>query len=206
MSEILVWPTSIIPNKMSWQLAGNNIGFTSPFTGDDQVVEFPGSRWIASLQFENVKDSTAPALESLIWSLNGRAGRIKLWDFAAGYLSNPRIVQGAPVVAAANQQGRLLTTRGWLPDVVVLRLGDWFEVNGELKRVTADCVSDGVGNATLRFTPMLRRPPPAGTPLTVDRPCGTFRLQDDKQGEFARERKRIIRSAVTLNFTETWST
>lgn len=206
MSEILEWPVSLIPNKMSWQLAGNNTGFTSPFTGDEQVVEFPGSRWVVSLQFENVKDTSALSLETLIWSLNGRAGRIKLWDFAAGYLSNPRIAQGAPVVAAASQQGRVMTTRGWLPDVTVLRMGDWFEVNGELKRVTANCVSDGVGNATIHFTPMLRRAPPAGTPLTLNRPCATFRLQDDKQGEFSRERKRIIRSAVTLNFSETWST
>lgn len=206
MSEIIEWPVSLRPKKMSWKLEANNVGFASPFTQDEQIVEFPGSRWVISIQFENVSGKLATQLETLVWSLNGRAGRIRIWDFAAGYLSTPRVVHGTPIVATANQQGRLLTTRGWTPDVIVLKAGDWFEVNGELKRVTADCVSDGVGNATVRFTPMLRRSPPAGTPLAVDRPRGIFRLQDDKQGEFSRERKGGIRSSVTLNFSETWST
>ena len=186
MSDVIDWPIDLIPTDMTWALEANNVSYESPFTKDVQVVSMPGSRWVTTLTFTDVVGAKRQLLETTVMALNGMAGRVRLWDFGARLVGSPQPVLGAPVVSAAGQTGVFLATRGWSPDSLVLRLGDWVSVNGELKRIRADVVSDGVGQATLPIFPMLRSSHPAGTPLQVDRPCGIFRLSGDNQGKFSR--------------------
>lgn len=80
-----------------------------------------------------------------------------------------------------------LTSRGWSPNTLVLRRGDWVQVGDELKRVIADVTSDLSGAALIRVAPMLRANHPSGTPLVVDRPCGVFHLKDESAVMFDRE-------------------
>jgi hypothetical protein len=74
---------------------------------------------------------------------------------------------GTPLVAGASQTGASLNTDGWPATTTVLKAGDYFSVNGELKMVTADCVSDASGNATVEFAPILRSAPADNAALTL---------------------------------------
>lgn len=196
MAEILEWPAILVPNEMSLQMLSNSKIFQSPFSGSSQTASFPGSRWSISVTFNNRKDRDARALEALIAELDGVAGRVRLWDFARG----GRAPVGTPIVSVAEQRGKLLSTRGWLPERLVLQRGDYITVNDELKKVTQDVRSDISGQAVIRISPQLRWPPVAGAPIECRKPTGVFRLSDENQGSFSRVPG--IFHSVTLQFVE----
>ena len=58
----------------------------------------------------------------------------------------------------------------------MLAEGDYFEVNGELKQLAADAVTDVGGNVTLDFEPPLRTAPANAAPIEVIAPKATFML------------------------------
>lgn len=57
--------------------------------------------------------------------------------------------------------------------------GDWFEVNGELKRATASLNSDASGFGYLQFEPPLVYSPSDNEPIIVNTPLGRFILADN---------------------------
>ena len=88
---------------------------------------------------------------------------------------------GTPLVNGSSQTGSSLITDGWPASKTVLRAGDYFSVNGELKQVTSDVLSDGSGNATIPFKPFLRGSPADNAPLTITRASCEMALVDDQQ-------------------------
>lgn len=64
---------------------------------------------------------------------------------------------------------------------VVVKAGDYIEVNGELKMVIADATTDGSGLATLEIEPPLRALVSTGQPITINNSKSTFLLVDDDQ-------------------------
>ena len=142
----------------------------------------------------------ARRLEALIFSLDGQAGRVRLWDFGARLVSSPQPVRGAPVVTEALAMRKTLTSRGWTRSTKVLLAGDWIQIRDELKRVLADVTSDLSGGALIRVAPMLRGDYPSGTPLPVSRPSGVFMLRDDKAVTF--QRSPGVFTDVSLSFVE----
>ncbi|ENG6269793.1 hypothetical protein ABU553_003759 [Yersinia enterocolitica] len=196
MAEILNWPSALVPSDMRIQMLSNSKIFESPFSGASQTVSSPGSRWTMTLTFKNRQDDEARALEALVAELDGVAGRVRLWDFARG----GRSPAGTPIVSQSEQMGKMLSTRGWLPNRLVLRAGDYITVNDELKKVIQEVRSDLSGQAVIRFSPQLRWPPNAGAPIECRKPTGIFRLADEKQGDFTRTPG--IFHAVTLQFVE----
>jgi hypothetical protein len=66
-------------------------------------------------------------------------------------------------------------TKGWPVSTSGLLLsGDWFEINGELKQLTAPVNSDGLGLAYLQFRPGLAASPADSDPVIVYQPFGRF--------------------------------
>jgi hypothetical protein len=63
-----------------------------------------------------------------------------------------------------------------LPASVVgtLLAGDYIEINGELKRVTAPVNSDAAGCATINFRPAMVNPPVDNDPVVIGNPMGRF--------------------------------
>lgn len=196
MAEILEWPAVIFPSEMSLLLQSNSKIFQSPFSGSSQTASFPGSRWAMTMTLKNRQEWEARALEALVADLDGVAGRVRLWDFARG----GRSPAGTPIVSQSKQMGKMLNTRGWLPERLVLKRGDYITVNDELKKVTQDVRSDISGQAVIRFSPQLRWPPVAGAPIECRKPTGIFRLADENQGSFSRIPG--IFHSVTLQFVE----
>jgi hypothetical protein len=74
---------------------------------------------------------------------------------------------GTPLVNGASQTGTTLVTDGWPNSTLVLKAGDYFVVNSELKIVTSDATSNGSGQLTISFSPDIRTSPSDNAPLTV---------------------------------------
>ncbi|HEV2324564.1 MAG TPA: carbohydrate binding domain-containing protein [Terracidiphilus sp.] len=92
-----------------------------------------------------------------------------------GALASTSGTQNLPMTTA-------LYTKGWPASVSALMLpGDQFQVGYRLHRVCEQVNSDGSGNATISVWPSLRETPPDGTPLTLNRPQGLFRLADNRR-------------------------
>lgn len=202
MAEVIDWPTDLIPSDMSLGLESMTRSFESPWTGSTQTTETPGAKVVMQVSFKALPVAQARRLEALIFSLDGQAGRVRLWDFGARLVSSPQPVYGAPVVTEALAMRKSLTSRGWTPGATVLRVGDWVQVGSELKRVLADVTADLAGGALIRLAPMLRGDHPSGTPISVSRPCGVFMLKDDKAVTF--QRSPGVFTDVSISFVESF--
>lgn len=160
----ITWPAGLVPSSTSMTLIENTAAFENPLTGTIQTLERPGARWSQSLSFNAMTGADRAELQAFLASLRGQANRAVLPVFGH---TNRGVGGGTPLVAGASQTGSSLNTDGWTASTVVLRAGDFFSVNGELKMVTADCVSDASGNATIQFAPILRASPADNAPLRL---------------------------------------
>ncbi|WPJ68573.1 hypothetical protein OMDBNIEC_00087 [Salmonella phage STP-SP5] len=192
---MLIWPEEIRPSNMEWYLSSNSVEFTSPFNGASQTVSYPGSRWEASLVFDNLNDWQSRKLEVILAKLDGKAGRVMIHDFGRW----GRAPMGKPVVNGASNTGTVLITKGWTPNRKVLWEGDYISVNGELKLITEDAWSDDSGNIVLQIAPMLRNIPPNGATIETQNPRGSFRLADNRNGV---GRQPAFNNSISLNFVE----
>jgi len=165
----------------TFRIVTNTMTHTSPLSGHTQTVEFPGQRWRLDWTFKPLQSANADIMKAFLISLNGRAGRFYGFDPAK---RTPRGVgTGTPLVNGASQTGTTLITDGWTTSQTgIMKKGDYFAVNGELKMITEDCNSDGSGNATLTFGPALRNSPGDNNAITVTNPVTTFMLDMDDPG------------------------
>lgn len=79
-------------------------------------------------------------------------------------------------VNGANQVGMVLNLKGAQNNTLILKVGEYFEVNGELKIVTSNVTSNGSGLAVVNFEPPLRNAPPDSSNLNLQTPKAKFRL------------------------------
>lgn len=167
----------VSPDKLDWSLKSNTVTFQSPLTSSVQTVEFPGARWTASFSLEYLTDDDAAILQAFLVRLRGQAGRFYLHNFAR---PRPRGAgtEGA-LVNGSGQSGTNLNTDGWQPSTTVLKAGDYVGINGELKMVVSDVVTNSVGAASITFEPPLRSSPADNSSITVNKPTATFMLTED---------------------------
>lgn len=169
--------TQQAPVTLEWALQSNTQTFTSPLNGTVQTMELPGARWRASFAFQNLSDADAATLQAFLTKLRGQANRFTLYNFARPKPNG--VGTGTPLVNGASQTGTTLVTDGWTASQTgILKAGDFFSVNGELKMCVADCNSDGSGNATITFEPPLRAAPADNAAITVTNPTTTFMLTE----------------------------
>lgn len=115
-------------------------------------------------------------LEAFLASMNGMAGRVRLWPHAregsAAY---------SPTVDGTMFDFRTLRAKGFPPNTLVLRAGDYLEVGGELKMVTGDVASDGGGLASwIPVAPPFRAAPADNAPIILYRPSAVMMLSADE--------------------------
>lgn len=138
---------------------------------------------IAAPQLENRGSPTSVVLTS-VGGVTRNADSFTTTFFSraadvASSVGGSRTVVG-PYVTTAGQVGRSLAVGGFTASTVgVLKAGDYFEVNGELKICTADVNSDLYGSATIQFSPPLRASPPAQTVINLNKPNCLMRLTDE---------------------------
>ena len=197
MSDILSWPAELEPAEVEFWPYFNTQRYESPFTRSGQTLEYPGCVWRAQYVFRNLTRDQLRAMEVLTLQLRGGAYRIRLGDFAFDEPAGP--AEGSAYVQDDDQTGILLRVSGCKPEQLYLQTGDYFTLNDELKRLTADAVADLDGQAVFYFEPPLRKSPAAGTPITVRQAYAVMRLDNDEQ---LRSRRKSLFSDRTMDFTE----
>lgn len=175
----LVLPDTTSFATFNFGLIANTQTFRSPLDRTVQTLELTGTRWRVDYRLVPMKRIRAAPWASFLAELNGQSGRFYAIDPSA---VSPQGSGGsdAPLVNGTLQTGKLLITDDWtVSQTGLLVPGDYFEVNNELKMVTASLNSDGGGNATIAFTPSLRSSPSENAPLTLINPKVTMMLRNE---------------------------
>lgn len=161
-------------------LETNTLVFTSPLDRTTQRALLGGARWRAAYTLPAMNRAQMAAWQAFLMQLEGGVNTFSAYDPDA---RTPRgVATGTPLVKGGSQTGSSLETDGWTAGVTgILKAGDYFSVNSELKMVTGDCNSNGSGEATVSFKPALRSSPADNAPLTVDAASCTMVLDDDGQ-------------------------
>ena len=174
-------PTTISPKQARFGLVTNTRSFVSPLSGAVQTTAMSGARWTATYTYPPMTHAEAGEFLAFLISLQGSENRFYAWDPLHKIKGNRGGMGGTPLVDGASQTGTTLVTDGWPNSTLVLKKGDYFTVNNELKMVTADETSDGSGDLTINFEPALRSSPSNNATITVSGATCIMMLSDDNQ-------------------------
>jgi hypothetical protein len=163
------------PSTLTWGLRSSTLTHLSPLSGSMRTLSTPGARWAFSAAWPAISGSDRRLIEAFIAQLNGRAGR---FYYSPPEYHFPKGTARTATVNGAGQTGSAINVS--LVAFATLLAGDFFEVNGELKRMTASATADAGGAATLSFGPPLRAAPPNGAAISLTAPRATFMLSDDQ--------------------------
>ncbi len=162
---------SILTNTQTW---------SSPLTNDTQRVLLGGARWQATYSLRAMNKAQVSPWDAFFMLLEGRANTFNGFDPDRKTPRGP--ATGTPLVNGGSQTGSSLLIDGCTPNIEGWLLpADFFSVNGELKKVTSPINTDGSGNATINFKPILRSSPLDDTPITTSRASCLMVLSDDQQ-------------------------
>jgi hypothetical protein len=161
-------------------LETNTQRFESPLTKATQRMLLGGARWIGTFSLPHMPRAHAAEWIAFFDLLEGGVNSFYGFDPDC---KAPRgnIVGSTPLVDGGSQTGSTLVTDGWAANTTVLKKGDNFAVNSELKRVTADALTNGSGQVTISFKPAFRSSPANNAPITVENATCTMILVDDMQ-------------------------
>lgn len=146
---------------------------TELLTGASVFTEFTKAAWTYQIQLTIQTEEQGRA-----WS----AALSRLSRFANHFVAGPPGYESAAYtsttlkVNGASQLGSSLDIKDGDASSTVLRAGEYFGVNGELKIVVEDCVTDGSGLGTVEFEPPLRESPANDANLNLATPTAKFRL------------------------------
>jgi hypothetical protein len=158
---ILTFP-NMTPTKVSWKLRSNTEKFTSPLNSSTQTTARPGSRWKATIEFDDMTLERAAILDAWLASLDGMAGRFYLWP------QHRPGTAGVGTVSAVT--AKTISVNG-----LTLAEGDFIEAGGELKMITS------TGNP-MGIAPPWRHQPNLGAVVNATRPQSVFMLESDEYG------------------------
>lgn len=180
----ITFPLSL-PSTPSWMKvnfsANNIVGVTkSPFTGQQQVYQWPGENWSADVSLPPMDQVTAEAWVTFLISLRGALGTFYLGDVL--HTAPVGVATGTPVVnGAQGSMSNTLATKGWTHSITgILKAGDFIQIgtgtSQRLYKVLTDANSDSSGDATLDIFPSLREGVSDSQSITITNTAGTFRL------------------------------
>ena len=192
------YPTlSRAPQSMGVQFVSNTDSFVSPFTRATQTTDRGGEHIMATITYASLETEDRALLIAFLAKLNGLQHRVNL-PFHA--IDNQGLFGGTPLVAGASQTGNTLDVDGCSNSITgLIKAGDWFSVNEEMKIATADASSSGTGTITLTFSPRLRTAPADNAAIETTAPTGVFMLANQTQSWNYRPGKF---SDFTLSFIE----
>lgn len=164
----------IKPDAAQLGIAFNVQSFSSTLNGAKQFKELSGSRWAGSFTWSNRQGLDARTLKG---QLQGLRGQIEDFRITPPDHEGLGTAAGSGVVDGASQTGSSINTKGWdINQPILLEIGDYFEINGELKQVTLRASSDGLGDAVIQFQPPIRRSPTDSSAVITTDPKVTMRL------------------------------
>ena len=171
-------PTTVGFSSVEFGLENNNQVFESPLSNSIQVTELTGARWYATFNLPPMKKANALEYIGFLQRLQGRVHSFSGYD--PNHRSPSGTIAGSTLlVNGASQTGTSLVLDGGANSTLVLKAGDFFSVNSELKMVTADATTDGSGDVTVNFVPSLRASPSNDASITTTNPVCTMKLTGD---------------------------
>lgn len=184
-------------------LETNTGRFESPLTKATQRILLSGSRWTFSATLPQMNRSQAATWQAFLLKLEGGVNTFNGYDPDAREPRGP--MGGTPLVKGASQTGSTLAIDGCTANITGWgKAGDYFSVNGELKMLTADCNTNGSGEATLSFKPALRNSPADNAALTARNATCTMILTDDMQAVWQANANHIYQP-ITITAFEVFS-
>ncbi len=160
-------------------LRSNTQIFVSPLNQATQRVELAGAKWVVTYNLTLHKRSEIAELQAFLLKLRGQANTFFGFDPDAKVARGT--ATGTPKVIGNDQTGTSLNTDGWTPSITgILKAGDYFSVNTELKQMVQDVNSDGGGASTLVFEPPIRNAPVDNADIGVSQASATMRLAGDE--------------------------
>ena len=171
-------PTTVGFSSVEFGLENNNQVFESPLSNSIQVSELTGARWYATFNLPPMKQDNALEYIGFLQRLQGRVH--SFYGYDANHRSPSGTIAGSTLlVNGASQTGTSLVLDGGANSTLVLKAGDFFSVNNELKMVTANATTDGSGDVTVNFVPSLRSSPSNDASITTTNPVCTMKLTGD---------------------------
>ena len=171
-------PTTVGFSSVEFGLENNNQVFESPLSNSIQVSELTGARWYATFNLPPMKKENSLEYIGFLQRLQGRVHSFFGYD-ANHRLPSGTIAGSTLLVNGASQTGTSLILDGAQASTTVLKAGDFFSVNNELKMVTVDATSDSSGDVTVNFVPSLRSSPSDDAVITTTNPVCTMKLTGD---------------------------
>ena len=125
---------------------------TSPFTGQDQIVQHEGEYWTTQIQFPPMLKAKAAVVIAFLLQLRGRRGTFKIGD------QDRKTIQGVATgtirVNGASQTGNQVALDGFANSTSnVFKAGDYITIGSYLYMVTEDVTSNGSGEANVKIEP-----------------------------------------------------
>ena len=129
---------------------------SSPFTGQDQVVQHEGEYWTTQISFPPMLKDKAAQIIAFLLQLRGRRGTFSIGD------QDRKTIQGVATgtirVNGASQTGNQVALDGFANSTSnVFKAGDYIQINSFLYMVTEDVTSNSSGEANVRIDPALRQ-------------------------------------------------
>ncbi len=154
-----------LPNSPSnfttseWTIRRTVAVSTSPVTYGSQASDFGGSQWATTVKLPPMLREDAVAWQVFFMQLHGRLGTFKLGDPDAktirGGLTSTINVNGAHDVGAYS-----IAIEGANASTLIFKVGDYIQFGSgatqKLHMVTANCTSNGSGQATVEIEPPLK--------------------------------------------------
>lgn len=220
------WPADCLPRRLSLWVRSLTGRFTSRYTGQIQIVERPGARWVADMDLELSKDQ-ALKLEAFLASRRGPALPFLfpaiLWDGARGSLKSMDdlaaeigptdfdddtgfddgfvFFEGAGTPTVLGGHDELIALDGFAPFTdSVLNDGDPMQLApGRAHLALSVGATDVNGYLAISVTPQLREPPSVGS-LTTTNISILMRLDTNDAAE--NPTSRVLRSTYRIALVE----
>ena len=192
---IINFPAGLEPNTASWEFDPNTRAFQSSFNGYSQVIQGLGARYKASFNYTNLTQDRLRLLSYLDSLPRGTVFAVPAYGFQYGGEdnSNPNTV----VVSGAGQTGSTINTAGWDNNKLVLKMGDKIAINGELKTIAENSISNGSGVAVIKLTAPLRKPAVSGAKVTYNPAIVNMRITPDQNTSLSMSQGSIASGILT---------
>lgn len=176
----------------------------SPFTGQQQVYEWPMALWVAEIKLPPMKRETAAAWQSFFMQLHGRRGTFLLGDPDA---KNPRgaiSLSATPTLNTAVAIGDYdVSIAGVGNSIVAFKAGDYIQIGSaataKLYMITADATSNGSGVVSVSVEPTIKAAASGGAAVTFISPKAVFRMDSN---ELSWDADHVSKYGITFSATE----
>lgn len=162
------------------QLLRGGATLRSRYSGKRQTIAFPFALWVMEGKLIPMEGLEAAEWRAFMAQLEGEQNTFQLvvpgvTTPLSGYVG--ATATNSTAIAARAKSMAVTGTAS----ATLLKKGDYFTFNNELKIATADCILSGVGAGTLAFEPGIRTAvAAAGTPLVLNSPYCVMSLQSNE--------------------------